>query len=87
MAWILAHSPDAFASVGSESSPGTKLVTIIKTKGTSDSAASASISTSGSATTDANGEATFCYSAALPGEDVIHAFAVPSLWFKLDAAP
>jgi NADH-quinone oxidoreductase subunit F len=29
VAWILAHSPDAFASVGSETSPGTKLVTIM----------------------------------------------------------
>ena len=29
VAWILAHSPDAFASVGSESSPGTKLVTVM----------------------------------------------------------
>jgi NADH-quinone oxidoreductase subunit F len=29
VAWILAHSPDAFASVGSEESPGTKLVTIM----------------------------------------------------------
>jgi len=28
-AWILAHSPEAFASVGSEASPGTKLVTIM----------------------------------------------------------
>jgi hypothetical protein len=30
---------------------------------------------SSSATTDANGEATFCYTASLPGEDTIHAFA------------
>jgi protocatechuate 3,4-dioxygenase beta subunit len=30
---------------------------------------------SGSDVTDANGEATFCYTAALPGEDVITAFA------------
>jgi hypothetical protein len=30
---------------------------------------------SGSDVTDANGEATFCYSASLPGEDAIHAFA------------
>jgi hypothetical protein len=30
---------------------------------------------SGSDVTDADGEATFCYSASLPGEDVIHAFA------------
>jgi hypothetical protein len=30
---------------------------------------------SGSDVTDANGEATFCYTASLPGEDVIHAFA------------
>jgi hypothetical protein len=30
---------------------------------------------SGSATTDENGEAKFCYSASLPGEDAIHAFA------------
>jgi hypothetical protein len=30
---------------------------------------------SGSATTDANGQATFCYSASLPGQDVIRAFA------------
>ncbi len=28
-AWILAHSPEAFASVGSERNPGTKLVTIL----------------------------------------------------------
>ena len=30
---------------------------------------------SGSAATDANGEAEFCYSVSLPGEDMIHAFA------------
>ena len=30
---------------------------------------------SGSDVTDANGEATFCYSASLPGEDMIHAYA------------
>jgi Bacterial Ig-like domain (group 1) len=30
---------------------------------------------SGADVTDANGEATFCYSASLPGEDAIHAFA------------
>ena len=30
---------------------------------------------SGSATTNASGQATFCYSAALPGTDAIHAFA------------
>jgi hypothetical protein len=30
---------------------------------------------SGSDATDANGEAEFCYSASLPGEDMIHAFA------------
>jgi hypothetical protein len=30
---------------------------------------------SGSDVTDASGEATFCYSASLPGEDAIHAFA------------
>jgi hypothetical protein len=30
---------------------------------------------SGSATTNASGQATFCYSASLPGEDAIHAFA------------
>ncbi len=30
---------------------------------------------SGSDTTDASGQATFCYSASLPGEDAIHAFA------------
>jgi hypothetical protein len=30
---------------------------------------------SGSVVTDANGKATFCYSASLPGEDAIHAFA------------
>jgi hypothetical protein len=30
---------------------------------------------SGSATTDANGQATFCYTSALPGDDVISAFA------------
>jgi CSLREA domain-containing protein len=30
---------------------------------------------SGSDVTDANGEATFCYSASLPGEDAIHAYA------------
>jgi NADH:ubiquinone oxidoreductase subunit F (NADH-binding) len=29
VAWILAHSPDAFASVGSERSRGTKLVTVM----------------------------------------------------------
>lgn len=29
VAWIMAHSPDAFASVGSEGSRGTKLVTIM----------------------------------------------------------
>src|SRR5438093_514691 len=29
----------------------------------------------GSGTTDANGQATFCYTASLPGTDVIHAFA------------
>jgi len=37
--------------------------------------ATAASPASGSATTDANGEATFCYSAALPGQDTIHAFA------------
>jgi uncharacterized protein (DUF2141 family) len=37
--------------------------------------ATAASPSSGSDVTDANGEATFCYSAALPGEDVIHAFA------------
>ncbi|HEX9381409.1 MAG TPA: post-COAP-1 domain-containing protein [Gaiellaceae bacterium] len=31
--------------------------------------------TSGARTTDANGEATFCYTSALPGSDVIKAFA------------
>jgi hypothetical protein len=30
---------------------------------------------SGSATTDANGQAMFCYTALLPGEDLIHAYA------------
>jgi hypothetical protein len=30
---------------------------------------------SGTATTDANGQAMFCYSASLPGQDAIHAFA------------
>src|SRR5205807_4708588 len=30
---------------------------------------------SGSATTNSAGQATFCYSASLPGADVIHAFA------------
>lgn len=30
---------------------------------------------SGSATTNANGQATFCFTASLPGEDAIHAFA------------
>jgi len=30
---------------------------------------------SGSATTDANGQAEFCFTASLPGEDAIHAFA------------
>jgi hypothetical protein len=30
---------------------------------------------SGSAATDTNGQATFCYSASLPGQDAIHAFA------------
>ena len=30
---------------------------------------------SGSASTDANGQTTFCYTASLPGEDTIHAFA------------
>ena len=29
VAWIMAHSPDAFASVGSEASRGTKLVTVM----------------------------------------------------------
>ncbi len=29
VAWILAHSPEAFATVGTEQSPGTKLVTIL----------------------------------------------------------
>ena len=29
VAWIVAHSPEAFASVGSEASRGTKLVTIM----------------------------------------------------------
>src|SRR5439155_526290 len=29
----------------------------------------------GSGTTDANGQATFCYTASLPGSDLIHAFA------------
>jgi hypothetical protein len=37
--------------------------------------ATAASPASGSATTNANGQATFCFSAALPGEDVIHAFA------------
>jgi hypothetical protein len=30
---------------------------------------------SGTGTTDANGQATFCYTASLPGADLIHAFA------------
>src|SRR5213078_4657851 len=30
---------------------------------------------SGTRTTDANGQATFCYTASLPGVDLIHAFA------------
>ncbi len=34
VAWIMAHSPDAFASVGSEGSHGTKLVTIMGRVGT-----------------------------------------------------
>jgi hypothetical protein len=38
-------------------------------------AATAASPSNGSDVTDADGEATFCYSAALPGEDVIHAFA------------
>jgi hypothetical protein len=36
---------------------------------------SGAANTSGSRTTDANGQATFCYSSALPGSDVITAFA------------
>jgi hypothetical protein len=37
--------------------------------------ATAAAPSSGSATTNANGQAQFCYSAALPGTDAIHAYA------------